>query len=120
MGMKRRAVSVSTLLALLVFGSACASTGRDLFTPASRGDTEVMLTTENQNFSDAVVYAIWGAGSRVRLGMVTGGNTETFELNVRRSELRVEVDFIGGRSYTSEPIGVFPGDDLRFTIPPRV
>ena len=120
MGMKRSTVSVPALLALLMFGSACASTGRDLFTPASREDTEVMLTTENQNFSDAVVYAIWGAGARDRLGMVTGGNTETFQLNVKGSELRVEVDFIGGPSYTSEPIGVFPGDDLQFRIPPHV
>ena len=49
----------------------------------SLAEAQARLTAENQNFSDATLYAVWGAGTRQRLGMVTGLTSQTFQLNMR-------------------------------------
>ena len=54
----------------------------------------------------------------MRLGMVTGLSTQAFDLEVKGSELHVEVDFIAGGTYTLGSILVSSGDELRITIPP--
>ena len=103
-------------LALAVAG--CASSGRSVVQSESPG---VELTVENQNFHDAVVYAIWDSGPRTRLGMVTGITTQTFTTSSRGSgEMRVQVDLIAGSNVISEPIGVFHGDEIHVVIPPHV
>ena len=50
--------------------------------------------------------------------MVTGLTSQTFELNIRGSELRLQVDFIAGGNFTSDRIMVNPGDHVQVTIPP--
>jgi hypothetical protein len=105
------------MLAVLAAG-ACSSSGRPI---ASRDGAaqNVAITVENQNFKDAVVYAIWGAGPRDRLGMVTGKTTQTFTAPLRgSSDLRIEVDFIAGDDVVTQSMGAFQGDHIHVTIPP--
>jgi hypothetical protein len=110
---ERRAV-----LALLLVAAGCASSARP---SEGGGSEEVSITVENQNFKDAVVYAIWGAGPRDRLGMVTGNSTQTFSTEAQATgEVRVEVDFIGGGPVATQSMGVFEGDDIRVVIPPGI
>ena len=107
------------LLAMMLAVGSCASTGRPV--EEGRASSEVEVTVENQNFQDAVVYAIWGAGPRDRLGMVTGNTTETFTTEVQGGgEMRIEVELIAGNDVVTESMGVFQGDDIRVVIPPRI
>lgn len=105
------------VLALALAAAGCASAGaRPVDEIASR---DVQLTVENQRFADAVVYAVWGAGPRDRLGMVTGNTTRTFATPVRRGgDMRVEVHFVGGDDLAAESIGVFEGEDIHLVIQP--
>ena len=115
----RRRAAGSAVLALAVALAGCASnSGRDVFDNTSPEAREAQLTAQNQNFSDATLYAVWDAGTRQRLGMVTGLTSQTFELDIRGSELRLQVDFIGGGNFTSDRIMINPGDHVQVTIPP--
>jgi hypothetical protein len=107
-------------MAVAVAAAGCASTGRPV--EQDGGATQdVEVTVENQNFQDAVVYAIWGAGPRDRLGTVTGNTTETFTTEVQAGgDMRIEVDLIAGNDVVTESMGVFQGDDIRVVIPPRI
>ncbi|MBM4183517.1 MAG: hypothetical protein FJ207_04730 [Gemmatimonadetes bacterium] len=105
-------------LTLTIAVSGCASRARVSEVSVAR---DVVVTVENQNYKDAVVYAIWGAGPRDRLGMVTGNTTQTFESAVRGGgELRVEVDFLAGVDLVAERMDVFEGDDIHVLIPPHI
>ena len=114
----RRRAAGSALLALMLVAAGCASSGEDAFDRSSAQAQEAMLTAENQNFSDATIYAVWDAGNRQRLGMVTGLTSQTFELDIKGSELRLQVDFIAGGEFMSDRIMVNPGDHVQVTIPP--
>lgn len=114
-------------LALLLAGMAggCAPTGRPIGDTA--GDSgfgeraprqEIALEVENQNFADATIYAVWGSGRRDRLGTVTGLTSQSFKVAIRGMDLRIQVDFLAGGVYTSEPMPVGPEESVRFTIPP--
>jgi hypothetical protein len=78
----------------------------------------ILLEVYNDNFLDARVFARWN-GERQRLGLVTGNSSDRFELRGRTGTLRIEVDFVAGGSFLSEPIQVGPGDNLTFRIPVR-
>jgi hypothetical protein len=78
----------------------------------------ILLEVFNDNFQDARVFARWN-GERQRLGLVTGNSSDRFELRGRTGTLRIEVDFVAGGAFLSEPIQVGPGDNLRFRIPVR-
>jgi hypothetical protein len=106
-------------LAMMLAAAGCASTGRAVEEGGAARDVEV--TVENQNFQDAVVYAIWGAGPRDRLGTVTGNSTQTFTTQVRSGgDMRIEVDLIAGNDVVTERMGVFEGEDIRVVIPPNI
>lgn len=108
------------ILSALLATAACASGGRPIVSRQAGTGNEVQLTVENQNFKDATVYAIWGAGPRNRLGLVVGNTTETFQVRFRSGDLRVEVDFIAGDDIVTETIGVFQGDHIHVQIPPNL
>ena len=106
------------MLTVLAAGACASSRGRPI-APRDGAAQNVAITVENQNFKDAVVYAIWGVGPRDRLGMVTGNTTQTFTTPLRGSgELRIEVDFIAGDDVVTQSMGAFQGDHIQVTIPP--
>ena len=120
MNMRRDRVTSMTrpviLLVALTTG-ACASARSVLPGWEPEQAEPITLTVENQNYSDATIYAWWG-GNRIRLGLATGSTTQTFESDWRGGQLMVQVDFIGGGQYLIETFGVFEGDHLQLTIPP--
>ena len=86
-------------------------------------DAPAGLEVQNLGFPDMTIYAVTAAGSRVRLGLVTGHSTQRFNLPehlVRGGDrLRFLADPIGGsRAPVSEDIYVAPGDLVTLTIPP--
>lgn len=85
--------------------------------PDARLPEEVILEVENQNFLDARIHANWN-GVRQRLGLVNGNTTQTFRLRGRDGILRVEVDFVAGGGFISDPLSVWRGDTVRLVIPP--
>jgi hypothetical protein len=121
-GQRKHAATWSRLLicgALLGMG-ACASNGRDIEPREAGAARSVLVTVENQNFKDAVIYALWGAGPRDRLGMVTGNTTQTLSAPFKTGDLRIEVDFIAGDDVVSHSLGVFEGEHVHVTIPPSL
>ena len=115
----RAAAWTRLLVVALALGAAgCASRGRPIESSASQN---IQVTIENQNFKDAVVYAIWGAGPRDRLGLVTGNTTQTVTTRMRgTTDLRIEVDFIAGDDVLTQSMGVFQGDHIHVVIPPGI
>lgn len=77
----------------------------------------VILEVENQNFKDARIYVIWNS-SRDRVGMVTGNTRQTFRLRGQEGQLRVQVDFVAGGGFTTDPLQVWRGETIQLVIPP--
>jgi hypothetical protein len=106
------------VLATALAAAGCASGGKpNVYREPGEGPN-IQITVENQNFKDATVYAVWGAGNRDRLGLVTGNTTQTFTVPWKQGDMRVQVDFIAGDDTVTESMGVNRGDHLQVTIPP--
>ena len=93
------------------------------FDAARAVETDVRLTVHNNDFRDAVVYAVWsstpvatGASGRRRVGMVTGKTSQTFTFQWQASVVRIQADFIAGGSFSADPIDVNQGDHLDLVI----
>ncbi len=86
------------------------------WTAGNENSTEVILDIRNDNANDARVYVRWN-GDRRRLGSVTAKSSATFRTPWRASDLRIEVDFLAGRGFLSDPAIVSPGDRVDFRIP---
>lgn len=105
-------------LALLVVGCGALTGRQPSWGVGDESDERITVLVENQNFSDARIFARWN-GERRRLGMVTGNTTETFTMPGRSGNLRLEVDFVAGGSFVTQPLSVGPGERVRFQIPAR-
>jgi len=114
--LRHGAASGLLLLTLLLQGCLAGSRGPDPFA-ATRDDGPVVLQVQNQNFLDARIYVLWN-GQRERAGFVVGLTTETFRFERRQGTLRVQVDFIAGGGFTTDAIGVWPGEVVELVIPP--
>lgn len=109
--------------ALLLLLPACSTLARQagpsVDWDGDRDPTSFVLEVENQNFNQARIYLIHN-GQRRRLGMVNGGTTQTFEVDTwGGSEIRVEVDFIAGGGFTTDPLVIWPGENVVLRIPAR-
>jgi hypothetical protein len=90
--------------------------------PAPVDEGSLMLRVDNQDFSDADVYVLYGDAVIQRLGTVTGLAGATFRL--RRANLGPQIAFyartIGaGTVYRSEEITIPPGVGLHWQIGPQ-
>ena len=67
---------------------ACASPSGENMWRTTETTGSVLLTVQNDNYSDATIHANWG-GARERLGFVVGKTTQTFTFNWRREDIRL-------------------------------
>ena len=109
------------LLAVVLVAAACGSAR-----PPEAGTDEPATTVrvDNRNFLDVRVYVAPPGGQRVRLGIVSGGSTEVFEIPaylVRSAPtLRFLADPIGStQTAFTEEMAVAAGDEVALIIPAR-
>lgn len=81
---------------------------------------EITISVSNNNSLDMTVYAV-NQSMRIRLGTVTTASTQRFTLSLHQisptGELQLLADPIGARrTMTSEPIHVFPGQAVEWTL----
>jgi hypothetical protein len=92
--------------------------------PAGEGQAErestldITIEVENQNFYDARVYLLV-FGERTRLGQVPSQTTRTFSFAAGPDQVRIEISFVGGGGFVTEPMSVSPGDQLVLQITPN-
>jgi hypothetical protein len=103
---------------LLLAGCAGVLNGNDgsVWDRGDIRDDEFSLRINNQSFNEARIYLHWN-GDRRRLGSVGGNQSRSFDLDWSARTLRIEVDFLAGGGFISDPVTVNPGDDLEFRIP---
>lgn len=114
--MKPLSILLVGLLAAASVG--CGSKSEPQTGPMSQvQDATVQVT--NNNWLDMVVYATRN-GTRVRLGMVTSMDQEVFSLPsnlISNTNVQLIASPIGAnRSYSSEPLNVWPGQRVQFII----
>jgi len=111
---------ILALTALALAASACLPLGESesVWGLGGASDDTFTLAVENRNYNSARLFAHWN-GQRQRIGSVGGNQTETFTLDWRTRDFRVEVDFLAGGGFISDPISVNRGDNLIFRIPAR-
>lgn len=94
---------------------ACASPGASPFDDSVEPRT-VHVEVDNQNFYDATVYVITGAGER-RLGIVPGKTEKTFVTRLAGlGDVRLRVRMLAGGSFTTERMTASPGEILVLII----
>ena len=106
--------------ALTLAAGACFATGgppnSDPFADGGRAD-EVEVLVRNQNFYDATLTAISDTRVRRRLGTVGGNQDAQFAMPWDfAGSLRIEISLLAGRTCTTEPILVRPGDTVDVRI----
>ena len=108
---------IFAMMALLTGTGACATGGSR--PNASRLPSSYAVTVVNDNWLDAVVYAVRGS-ARVRLGVVGGLGTTNLRIPatlITDGTVRMLVDPIGStRTYTSDSIVVTPGQRIELTV----
>jgi hypothetical protein len=119
-----RAREFRGLLAIAMLWSAvgCARAGQ----AGDQSSSMEAITTAritNNGWLDVNVYALRG-GSRQRLGMVTGQNTQVFRLPrnfVDARGVRLFIDPIGSpQGYQTELISVGPGQQIELVVQQRI
>ncbi len=114
-----RAVLTLVVVGWLGIASGCALLpGQEPrgWTVGSDDNGDITLQVYNDNANDARIYLLWN-GDRRRLGFVSSKTSETFRTPWRAADLRIEVDFLAGRGFVSDPWPVSPGDRVDFRIP---
>lgn len=118
--MRARNCILAIAVSLGIFGSGCRSTNAY---EVGREADAVGLVVQNDNFADMDIYAV-ASGLATRVGTVTGGRTERFDLSAsvyNASDLRIVGTPIGGNGRASTgPIVVNRGSTIYFTIAPMM
>jgi len=104
------------VLSLALFLGCGGGLVQDPLEPVEKFDSVVQLTIHNNDFKDAVIYTMWVGFGRRRVGMVTGKTSETFTFDLESHSIRIEADFIAGRSFTTDELDVREGDHLDLVI----
>ena len=118
----RRLSATAFLIGGALFLAACGTGGSS---PSSGWDgpgpdpsNEIQITVINQNLAQATIYAIWGAGGRVRLGIVNSNDTETFTTTWRAPDLTMEMRLLAAGTYGTNSIPVSPGEMFELVLTP--
>jgi|SRR5689334_22095371 len=80
----------------------------------------ITIRVSNNNPLDMTVYAV-NQSMRIRLGLVSTASTQRFTVSLHQvsptGELQLLADPVGARrTLTSEPIHVFPGQDVEWVL----
>lgn len=118
MSTARGSLAVAAALTLAAALGGCAGRPGADSEAAPQSQPGVTIDVENQNFYDARVYLLV-LGSRTRLGEVAGHSTRTFSFAVPADNVRIQVSFVGGGGFTTEPMPVSAGDELELQIMPN-
>ena len=119
----RRAAAIlcaRTILVCLLPGAIVAGCGgsSSVRSPFEAGAQSIRIDVLNRNFADATLRVIM-AGSRRRLGSVTGHTNTTFRLDWPSSRpQQIEIDLLAGQNCTTREIIVDPGDVIELQIEP--
>ncbi len=116
--LKNLAAVVAATLTVAACGPALAGSSNGVGRPA-RAEA-ALVTVENQNWSDMVVYVTQG-GMRMRLGMVTSMRSATFRLPAmflgHSGDIRLVADPVGSsETYVSEVIQVHNGQQISLSV----
>jgi hypothetical protein len=119
-------IRIWLVMALVAIGvGACGGASRAANGPVvGNASDEAVLVVENQSTSDMRIYVAY-AGQEIRLGSVTGLNTDRLDIPTSIIGNGREVSFVAsplaGRTPASSfSIFVAPGEEVRMTIPPTV
>lgn len=128
-----RSATRTLLLALTLGAAACASSQRGATVTTDESGGEVAadvgdvsrapaIVFVNQSLHQADVYALTRAGSRVRLGTVQSGRTDTLQLNSAAlpsgGTVIIAADLLAVRATpTTGEISINPGEWLSVTLP---
>ncbi len=104
------------VLSLALFLGCGGGLVQDPLEPVEKFGSVVQLTIHNNDFNDAVIYATWSGFGRRRVGTVTGKTSKTLTFDCESHSIRIEADFIAGRSFTTDEIEVYEGDHLDLVI----
>lgn len=104
----------------VAIGSAGCAPGQKEGLDVAAAEERAVLIVENNNWADMTIYALRD-GVRARIGQVTALSRGRFvlpqALTAGTSELRIMADPIGSSNrWTSQPILVMPGQELRFRL----
>ena len=110
---------------LVSFAAVVGCAGRKYDPQTQAGDVgpdSVYIETINENYYDARVHAIFGAGQRHPLGTIPGnGGRARTALAWQPQALVFEVTFIiDGRSYLSQPRDLGRGEVFELTLPANI
>jgi len=117
-----RFAKFASMLALVTIeASACASRG----TPVGSGpgstaqQTEQLVTVQNDNWMDVVVYLVNGS-AKARVGIVNGLGRASFRLKggvISNNSARLLIDPIGSsRGYLTDAVNVMPGQRIELRV----
>jgi len=117
-----RFAEFAPMLALVTIdASACASRGAPVGSgvPSMAQEAEQMVTVQNDNWLDVVVYVVNGS-ARARIGTVGGLSRATFRVKgglMSTSPARLLIDPIGtSRGYLTDAITVMPGQQIELRV----
>ena len=105
--------AVCILAALLASGCAGQRGAPTGF--GSEPSRDVTIFVDNLDFSDARIY-ISTAGSRTRLGSVSGKTRQRFTREWRLPTIGFEVDLLGGGNYRTQELAVTAGEQFDLLI----
>ena len=117
-----RFAEFAPMLALVTIdASACASRGAPVGSgvPSMAQEAEQMVTVQNDNWLDVVVYVVNGS-ARARVGTVGGLSSATFRVKgglMSTTPARLLIDPIGtSRGYLTDAITVMPGQQIELRV----
>ena len=118
--MSLRGFMSGAALAMTLGMGACAPAMKQQGEDVERYSEKAVLTVENNNWQDMTLYVLRD-GTRIRLGSVTALSRAKFTLPsaayAGTGELRIMADPLGStQAWTSQPIHVMPGQELRFRL----